>query len=110
MTSAFLAGPCEKAVYPISTPVSRRFPAAGVLADHDVGIEHGEEASKSPSRAAARKASTTSRCADGSALRVVSAPRMRRRPRLASWRTASGERSGMAPISSKGTENMSRGT
>jgi hypothetical protein len=32
---------------------------------------------------------------------------VRRRPRLASWRAASGERSRTAPISSNATENMS---
>ena len=38
---------------------------------------------------------------------VVSTSRMRRRPRLASWRAASGERWRMSAISSNGTENMS---
>ena len=55
-----------------------------------------------------RSSSSSSWCAAASAWwGVVCAERMRRRARLASWRAASGERSRMAPICSKGTENMS---
>ncbi len=65
--------------------------------------------SKSPSRAAARKASMTSRCALTSASGVGAAC-TRRRARLASWRAASGERSTIGAISSYGRANMSCST
>ena len=81
---------------------------AAVGAQHDVGVEHGDAArSKSPSRAAARNASTTSRWAARSASGAGVAPCTRRRARLASWRAASGERSTIGAISSNGTANMS---
>ena len=63
--------------------------------------------SKSPSRAAAWKASTSSRWRIRSAGASGAAPRTRRRARLASWRAASGVRSTIGAISSKGTANMS---
>ena len=92
-------------------PPPRRGPraAAGdrgaeVGAQHDVGVEHGDAAPRSRRRAAAaRNASTTSRCASRSASGDACSPWTRRRARLASWRAASGERSTIGAISSKGT-------
>ncbi len=70
------------------------------------GSRMASSASKSPPRVAARKASTTSRWRLTST-EDTSAPRTRRRARLASWRAASGERPTISPISVKGTSKMS---
>src|SRR5262249_34870212 len=62
--------------------------------------------SKSPSFAAARKASTTARCRSRSGA-VTAAPFTRRRARLASWRAAAGEQPTIEAISSNGKSNTS---
>ena len=73
------------------------------------GSRTARSRSKSPSRAAARKASTTahwpSRSTSG-----TGAPWTRRRPRLASWRVAVGVRPTIGAISSNGTANTSCST
>ena len=63
--------------------------------------------SKSPSREAARKVLRTSRCVSRSASGTVFSPVLRRWARLASCRVASGERSTIGAISSKGIAKMS---
>ena len=73
------------------------------------GSRTARSRSKSPSRAAARNASTTahwpSRSTSG-----TGAPWTRRRPRLASWRVAVGVRPTIGAISSNGTANTSCST
>ena len=71
------------------------------------GSSTATSASKSPCRSAARNASTTRRWRTGSTCRGGVAPWTRRRARLASWRVATGERSRMGAMSSKGTAKMS---
>ena len=61
-------------------------------------------------REAARNAPTTSRCRARPAAGLVPPPSIRRRARLASCLVAFGVRPRMAPISSKGTANMSCST
>ena len=95
---------------PADLPPTARRPRAEVGSEHDIGVEHGDQSIEVPSRAAARKASTTSRCASRSASGTVCSAWTRRRARLASWRAASGERSMIEAISSKGTANMSCST
>src|SRR5436190_18857650 len=81
-------------------------PGARVFAADDVGIEHRDEGVEvSVPRGGEEGLDDVLLC--GRVGVMVFAPRMRRRPRLASWRAASGERSRMPPISSKGTENLS---
>ena len=63
---------------------------AEVDAEDDVGVEDASSASKSPARAAARNASTTSRCAAEVGVGAGAAPWTLRRARLASCRAAAG--------------------
>ena len=82
----------------------------GVRAYDGVRVEELQQSRRSPSRLAMRNASTTSRWVRRSAGAVVcssSADCTRRRPRLASWRTAADERPITEPTSSKGTANRS---
>jgi predicted enzyme related to lactoylglutathione lyase len=76
------------------------------------GSSIASRASKSPSREAARKAATTSRCRETSGRIGSPGPAcwIRRRARLASCRVAVGESSTIGAISSNGTANMSCST
>src|SRR5215216_183922 len=85
---------------PRTSPEALARTASGSARRTTSGSSTARSASKSPSREAARKASTTSRWRLRSASVAASAPRTRRRARLASIFAAFGERSTMRAISS----------
>ena len=83
----------------------------GVGAEHDVGVEHGEQAVE-VALAGGREKGVDKSAAAGRGRRPVTgaAPRSRRRARLASCLAAAGERSRIGPICSNGTAKMSCST
>ena len=92
-----------------AAPTSGTTPAPVSARSTTSGSRTAIKASKSPSREAARNASTTVRCRLTS-VSGTGAACTRRRARLASWRVASGDRSTIGAISSNGTANMSWST
>ena len=104
-SAANCIAPAATVARPVDLPGEGK--RAGVGAQHDVGIEHGQQALEVALAGGGQEG------VDDPALLVRvgvgdgGAPCTRRRARLASWRAAVGVRSTIGAISSNGTANMS---